>query len=296
MVYGLLLLLIDPFNLFNVGHLVGNEAKRNTALKINSVLWKIIEYRKNPKENILLGDSRMNNLKTDKIKEVSGTDYYNFAYGGGSIEEIVETVWYASKLKKLKRIYIGLAIETYNAYYYDRLNRVKEAKEILNDQFLYFSNKNVVSAAFNAAVYLFTKQSTLGIPTMSRDDFWRHQLQFAAEGYYQKYQYPDKYFKRLQEISNYCKQQQIKLGLIIFPTHVDLQKKIIEYNLINEYRRFQEDLAKIAITYDFNFENAITRNKNNFRDPFHYNQEVGELIIQEVWSKPKGLARIYGSN
>jgi hypothetical protein len=38
-----------------------------------------------------------------------------------------------------------------------------------------------------------------------------------------------------------------------------------------------------AKVYDYDYYNSITKNKNNFSDPIHFNDSIGDLIVNEIW-------------
>jgi hypothetical protein len=83
----------------------------------------------------------------------------------------------------------------------------------------------------------------------------------------------------------------VRLTFIIFPTHVDLQRRISDFHL-DEYRRLKQALQAMAPTYDFDYANDMTGNRDNFSDPYHYNRAAGQEIVREVWGGQTMLARI----
>ena len=56
------LLVIDPFNYFNLNNYIKNTSKEKTARKFNSLLYNTIAFKNNPSANIIIGDSRIKRL------------------------------------------------------------------------------------------------------------------------------------------------------------------------------------------------------------------------------------------
>ena len=73
--------------------------------------------------------------------------------------------------------------------------------------------------------------------------------------------------------------------------HIDLQQKANEFNLVSEEIRFRTDLTKLGLIYDFDYPNELTKNSKNFKDPFHINDSIGEIIIKEIISGNINYAR-----
>lgn len=279
--YGLLMILVDPYNYFNVCNIINDRVKLETAYKLDNCLWKLIEYKRKPISNILLGDSRLENIDVKEIEKITGEKYYNFAYGGGSLPEIVDTFWYSTKKCKLRNVYIGINFNLYNSY--NSRNRFTTNNRLLGNPFLYVLNYTVIDGLrYNIYRQCINKEFRIGVPTLNRKRFWKHQLEVVSPFFYKRYQYPKHYYKQLVEIANYCHKNTINLVFIIPPTHVELQNLIVDFNLTTQHKKFKEDLKKLVIIYDFNYPNDFTKNKNNFLDPYHCRKEINP-VVSEVW-------------
>ena len=122
---------------------------------------------------------------------------------------------------------------------------------------------------------------------MSREQFWTYNLNVPTRRYYSNYRYPKSWYKDLQRISEFCRENDINFKIIILPTHTQLQKKIQEYGLSKEYKVYLKDLAELAVIYDFNKINHWTKDKNNFEDPRHFKQNLARELIHEIWKIKK---------
>ena len=101
----------------------------------------------------------------------------------------------------------------------------------------YYSNYFVLKASF-ANIYngLTEKSIKNEIPQMTKETFWDYQLGKGVTGFfYECYIYPRLLIFKLQEIAAYCTKENIRLILFIPPSHIDLQNKISEYQLVDYY-------------------------------------------------------------
>lgn len=282
--------LIDPFDFLNVVQIISPAVKASTAKALNVCFWKMNQYDHHPVSSILLGDSRMDAMPTDKLSKVTNREYFNFAFGGGSLNEMIDTFWFASRRTKLTDVYIGLNLNVYNDYNYT--DRTATYKSIRNDPALYFVNRTILqAAAYEVYSQLTDTDLKIGVPQMSREAFWRNTLDVLTARYYTNYVYPVKYRAELRRIAAYCKENHINMNFIIFPTHVDLQNRIRDFHLEPANEQFRSDLAAMAPTYDFDYVNDLTLQKDNFNDPYHYRPPIADIMIAEIWQGQAGYSR-----
>jgi hypothetical protein len=280
--YGLVIAAIDPYDYFGGPSPFSVESKRQVGLPLNYALWKVLDYRRAPTPNILLGDSRMMSMKPETIAEVAGLDYANLAYGGGSLREAIDTFWYADGLVTLERVCLGINLNNYSAY--DNKDRVSEAVAILENPFLYLVNLNVLDAAAKLVTGAVTgKPARIGKPAGSREQFWRHQIDAVAREMYTNYTYPAAYHADLVEVSEYCRDHGIELAFLVFPSHRDLQDQVAAFGLEAAQERMLADLAELGTVFDFELANEITADAENYTDPFHFKPEIMKTIIEGVW-------------
>jgi len=280
--YILAALIIDPYNIIHKEHnqkLI--ELKSQISYKLNYPLYKLKEYSDNPTDVILLGDSRTNKLNPKTFDQLTNLNTTNLAYGGGTLPEIIETFWYAAKIHPLKQVYIGINFNLYSAN--NNRSRVTEAIELKNSPFsCLFSQYCFKSTMLIIASLVTNKTINVEKPNYNRNEFWKYQLESSANNFYRDYKYPTSYHKDLIKISDYCKKNNIKLIFFIPPTHTDLQHKVNEFKLESSEKVFKTDLEKLGLFYDFDYPNEMTENKDNFSDPFHYNDTLATIVINEI--------------
>jgi len=223
----------------------------------------------------------MEAIDTKEIERASGEQFTNLAYGGGTLSESIDSFWIAAKHVKVKRVYVGVALASYNDY--EISNRVQFYSSVRENPSLYFINRGVWEASFYILYSsLSGEEIKLGIPPMNRDEFWQQELA-TLQKYYDKYAEPIKYRKELQAVSDYCRENGIELNFIIFPMHMEAQQQIVSSNMSAYSAAMRRDLSQFGNLFDLEVDNQTNRNKDNFNDPIHTRHEVQAFIIDEVW-------------
>lgn len=273
--------MVDPFNFLNPHSPVSNEAKLRTAAKLNPFFWKMNLFTKKPVANILIGDSPVLTLRPEKIQELTGEEYFNFAYGGGTIREAANTFWFATQSVKLRKVYIGINLIHYNDAAYD--DRTGFFLRMQQRPASYFLNRTVLQSALYATYSEMTHTDpAIGVPRINRETGWQETLASNAK-VYRDFKYPAKYKQELMKIVRYCKEHGIEVFFLILPSHVDLQRLAGDYRLEQTREQIKLELSEMAPVYDFDYENELTINKDNFKDPIHFKEQVGDLLVQEIW-------------
>jgi hypothetical protein len=281
--YALFIYGTDPFDFLSAHSIISDQVKMRTALPLNPCLWKMPAFARHPSPNLMLGDSRMEAVKTDRVKEVTGQDYFNLGFGGATLREIISSYWFAATRVHLRHVYIGLNFNLYSDY--EQFDRTAEVITIENAPACYFINRTVLQAAvYGTAAQWMGYDPNLGVVTVDRDTFWRKALGPSTEGFYSRHTYPRKYYAKLVEIAQFVKSQGGDVVFVIFPTHVDLQNRVKDFHLESEYDRFKRDLASITTTYDFDYPNEVTVDRDNFSDPYHCRHECMDEVVREIWS------------
>lgn len=272
---------IDPFNYFAPEKDKRTaELKNALARKKNTYLYRLIEYEQNPTPAILLGDSRAQRLMPDFFEEVNGMKLVNLAAGAGSLQDVIKIFWDLSARHKLDTVYIGISIEAYSGTLLK--DRVSAALEVKNSLPLYLMNKfTVENTMLILKSKLFKQPVEIQEIPFSKEEFWKYEMA-QEDRYLRGYAYPKNYYTDLKKIAEYCTANKIKLVFIISPTHTEVQEKIGQFELTEEYEKFKKDIRSFGDLYDFNWPNEITRDKNCFLDPLHSIDSVSRLMIREI--------------
>ncbi|MBN1950729.1 MAG: hypothetical protein JW801_05970 [Bacteroidales bacterium] len=283
--YILLVIVADPYNYWDNNILIPLETKLEISRELNGRLWKVVQYSKNPKANVMLGDSRVDIINSDRIKELTGEDYFNFGYPSATLEEIIITFDKIKELAnekdvKLKNVIIGCNFNLYNKF--NNKNLI-EATFNSSSQVDYILNgANIKAMAFCFYDMLTSSGSSFNTPDMDTAAFWKQQIEGPASIFYRKYGYPETFREKLQEIANYCSKNEISLTFFIPPTHTDLQDQIAKYHLRDAESTFKNDLIKIGKVVDFDYPSPLTSEVKNFSDPFHLNIDLDTILINAL--------------
>jgi hypothetical protein len=282
LLYPLFIFVVDPFNFLNPHSPVSDEAKLLTAAKLNPFIWKMNMFMKKPVANILLGDSTVGTLRTQKIQELTGEDYFNFAYNGGTFKEAVNTFWFAAQSAQLRKVYIGINLIHYNDAAYE--DRTESFVRIERFPVTYFFDRTVLQSALYATYTELTHSDpAIGVPRIDRETGWRETLRSNANAY-RDFSYPVRFRQELLKIVQYCREHAIEIFFLILPSHADLQHLVKDFKLEDAHDQIIRELSAMAPVYDFDYETEITTNKDNFKDPIHFTDQVGDLLVNEIWS------------
>ncbi|MDO6437910.1 hypothetical protein Q4534_10845 [Cyclobacterium sp. 1_MG-2023] len=287
--YSCLIALIDPFNYLNGFGIISEEEKKAIALDIEPHLYKMIDFKNDPKKNWVLGDSRSNGL----YNAMDSSAWSNLAYGGASLKEVIQSFWWAREIEKPDTVLIGINLNLYNKY--NRRFWVEETINRKSNYFTYAFNKYT----FNAAYAIMTdnhqgedeSHSQVELPG-AKEQFWKKKLK-GTDKFYKNITYPDEYHKQLTEIADHCKTEGIKLIFWIPPLHKDYHEVLTKYELEEFEAKFKDDLFTLGDVFDFNYASHLTVDENNFRDPVHFNAQVARLIEKEIRSYSPHHSTLY---
>ena len=282
-----IVVIVDPFNYFNISHKISEKAKLDSAQKLNSLLYNIIDFKNNPTPHIIIGDSRVRKLPNDRIKEISPKWYDNKWIWFAKLNEIIDLFWVADKYSKLENVILGVNFNIYNKYAYS--DRVADAKELIKNPFIYIFNWDVLET-----VYLAVKNEFFGIKKKEKRDgklFWEYTINTVASNHYSKWEKPEASLKRLKELSEYCKQKNINITLLIVPHHKEFHDQLIKYDLSRAEINFKNEIKEIGKVIDYDFPNRITNCKNCFGDPLHTTDSVSKVIVEDLFSDTLSIGR-----
>jgi len=289
-----IVLIVDPFNYFNVSQIITAKAKEKSAQQLNSLLYNAIHFKNNPTKHIIIGDSRIRKLPNSRIKELTGNEYYTMHSNAAKLNEIIDLFWFSDSLwfstdsTNLENVIIGINFNLYNEYAYS--NRVADVKKILDNKFIYIFNWNILET-----VYLALKNEFFDFnkPNEKKDKeaFWDYTIKTIAKNHYSKYKHPKETLLRLKEMGDSCKANNINLILLIVPHHKEFHDRLVDYNLEAEEARFKEAIKDIGTVIDYDFPNQITNCRSCFGDPLHTTDSISNIIVNELFSDSLVIGR-----
>jgi hypothetical protein len=289
--YAAVIFVCDPFQFLGGPPVIPEDVKYRSASPLNPCLWKMAKFHRDPAPNVLLGDSRMLAVPAERVSQAAREPYSNMAYGGASLQECIETFWFATRQTRLRNVYFGVSFDMYNDY--NLVDRTESYLSIAGNPALYFINRTVLQATvYSIYGAAFHKDLKLGATSLSRDVFWKYEINGPEmTRMFQNYIYPVKYYSRLVELGRYAKQHGIQLTFVIFPTHTDFQERFGAFGLEPQKSRMTEDLAAIAPVFDFDYPSGLTRDERNFTDPLHLARPAMDKVVDEIWGGHVQYAR-----
>lgn len=285
--YCLLIIVIDPYNFFNYSHIIKKEIKLKMLDRtfekgaIGNIIWKRLEFNRNPSGYLIFGDSQAYNINEQHISECSGCNVMNMSVPGANPETKFRLFWLAANQLKLKHVTIQLDFPNL----FTRTNLFQASQEYINKPYLYFSDANVCRDAYNIISYVIWKKytrkySAYAFPITEKKNEAFDKIQ---KNNFRNYSYPTNYYAGLSQISEYCHSNNITLDFIVFPIHQRYLDFLSKNNIMIDYDRFITDISKLARTFDFSRNRDINNNEKNFIDYFHPTQQITDSLTCIVW-------------
>ena len=286
LVWVLLIIVIDPFDYFDISHVFPEQAKIENAASLNSLIFNMLKEVHNPCENLIIGDSRAESLPLEQIEQITGQRYFRLSANALKLNESIDLFYFANREKPLKRAVFTINFNEYNEYAY--ADRVSSVESMIHNPLIYIFDRSVAQASYYVVKASLTKERAFSsTPPMGPDEFWDYIVNVRGREHYERFRHPDDLYKRMQEMTTFAKKNDIEITFIIVPHHKDFQRRVREFGLIDEYLRFKREMSQLGVrVVDYDYVNDITTVKSNFRDPLHYNEEIGKLIANEVFHGP----------
>lgn len=284
LIWTLLVVVVDPFNYFGVSSVFSNETKAMNAEKLNSLLYRSVAFKNSPSPNILVGDSRTDLLPTQDIEKKTGKSFRKLTTNAAKLNEIIELVYFANDYQKLKTVVIGINFNMFNEFGY--ADRVKDVKEMIDMPTRYVFNSSVAETIYYVVRGALTGKNIVDQPPMTREEFWKWNIDEKATHWYGKYKYPTQLYSDILKLDDFAVNNDITLIFVVVPHHIEFHDRLIDYGLGNEELKFKDFLRGLkSPVIDYDYKNVITTNKENFSDPVHYNEHIGTLIVNEIWGE-----------
>jgi hypothetical protein len=279
----LVVVVVDPFDYFDVVHVVPEQLKIDNVASLNHLMFNMLKEKHKPAENLLIGDSRVEDLPLEEIDQVSGQEYSRLSSNALKLNEAIDLFWYANRQMHVKRVVFGINFNQYNEYAF--ADRVQSVEAVIHNPLLYVFDRSVAQAVYyDVKASLTHRKAFSSLPPMSRDEFWHYIVDVRGKEHYGKYRYPDALVRRMREMVAYAKVHNMELTFIIVPHHADFQRRVREFGLLDEYLRFKRDMCGLGVrVVDYDYVCDLTSRMTNFRDPIHYNEEIGKMIVDEVF-------------
>tara|TARA_B110000003_G_scaffold267919_1_gene296746 strand:- start:4706 stop:5656 length:951 start_codon:yes stop_codon:yes gene_type:complete len=281
-IYFLLVFTIDPYNYFNNYFKTTNKEKISQLN--NKALYEVLSTKSEKFDKIIVGDSRVGGFDENYILKKYQKDFNKIVLPAAKLNEINELIFFMIDEKNVNEIILGINFNMFNEFAYS--SRASEILNIYKKPTHYIFNFNIFKLSLKILNdYLFISNISDSKPLVNKEVFWEQHLSTRSLWQYSRYKYPNSYEKMLLDLDNYCEINNIKLSIILLPHHYDDIQILKDSNLIESKKQFyilMKSLNAKVINYDYYHENIL--DKNNFTDPVHYSNDIGTLIVDEIFT------------
>jgi hypothetical protein len=283
--------LIDPYNLFNVSGIIGDNIKLKMINRSNessprgNILWKLIEYKHKPCSNLIIGDSHAFSINDKLVKEISGNKFYNFGIPGADTETKFNIFWFAVSQASLNHVIIQLSFLNWETN--DDGNLYRFAKENIQKPYLCLFNSAVLGDSYQNIKYVITHKYE---PNKYISKFpitidLNKEFNSSLKRLYNNYKYSDKNTNELKKIVNYCKKNNVIIEFVLFPLHQKYYDYLLKNDLMQFHIKFIADISQLGKTYNFSNNRTLNSNEKNFVDYYHPNQHITDSLTYLIWGK-----------
>ena len=286
----LFIIIIDPYDLINISHIIDDETKvkcLNRSLKVaprGYTLWNILAFRRNPTSNIILGDSKFLDIDTLYVNRYLEGRCSNLSIPGASYQTLTNLFWMAAKTTKLKNVIFQTSFLSYNEM--DKTPLFGTAMEIIRKPYKYFLEWNYLEDSFYVLRYSIIKNDSLvDWKKRVREDLWQRSRKWITSILTNtQYKYPHDFLPELKKIAEYCKKENINLIFVIPPNYIEYHTIIKNAGYEEKYIRFKTDIKSLGKTIDLDQGLPISNQKEYFYDYLHLKPAYQDSIIKILFS------------
>lgn len=282
----LIVLYIDPYYLYHKNRKY-NQIKYDIGYSFDQGhRYKIFTFLNSPSSNIILGASEINVIHERNIPE---DGWHSLSFGGARLEESIDLFWKIVDEYEIKHLLFAPEfIKFYNAclgeFYLWNSSQSAKAYSMYKDKLEYLIDKEVIQSTYYYILYNYGIESKRGKPKTTKNEFWKHQLEYGKEQYLKKVVSGnmDYIYSRLQEMGDYCKTHNIRTTIVLPIQHVDLISLEYADEIYPIYRNYLSKLVDIfGEVYNFDYPCINSSDSTNFSDPFHYTN--ADIYIESLW-------------
>lgn len=300
----------DPYGIFG-NDWSGNTIRNHTA---SDRMSKTYYAKRMMPQTILIGTSRMGILNPKDVENHTKDKVYNMAMSGASIYEQSMYAQFAIETLHVKQIIWGIDFFSFNpeamqhfSFSKERLTEtlyLKDYHEGLLSLDAFFASFQTLSDSLlsqkkakvdfkighDTYAEFKTLLSTQGL------SFIDGKIEKGLQGYASKkelfnselFKNPhsiDANFTLIKDIFLLARQHDVKIIFYISPTYHEHLNLIYALGLENSYNAFTTKLSELSPYWNFNTNNSITKDKNNFWDNSHMREEIGTLVINKIFQQ-----------
>lgn len=258
----------DPYNFNKTQNIF--EDTHNEAFKFNERLFKLKNFKNNPSENIIIGNSVVDDIDVKNFKRFKIS---KLCYGGASVKEIYQTFLYITDHYKISNVILGVSFGDYNAEKNEK--NLDQTLKFINNKWFYYFNYDISKISLKI---ISNKLSNKKLENSNQDeDAWNRIYNFQ-EKYYNNFSLSETKLKYLDNIIRLAKNKNINLIIVVPPIHNDLLKIIKNLSNRNYILNFSKTINKNKINIIYLNNDKFNNDKLNFVDPLH----LSDLGLQKL--------------
>lgn len=96
------------------------------------------------------------------------------------------------------------------------------------------------------------------------------------------FEFSQRYWSYLVEISEWAKENDKNLVFVVPPTIEDMQRTISIYGMEQTSHEFRMQLAELGTVVDFDYSNDLTKQIDNFSDAYHFKSSIAKKMVGEI--------------
>lgn len=276
---------IDPFNYFDAASPVPLETRKANLRHSGAVMpyytlaWKMIEYRRRPVADIIIGDSRLTRFDAELVSRITGRELYNFGVPGGNTPSLFKTFWYADSLVELKTVYLQTGFRNWSAAQdYD----IWEGPAWSTGSVIhYLTDRDVLGKAWLDARAHWGTVRPEGIAADQWETVMRNERAVL-----ENYTPSARFAEELRRVAARCNERRINLVIIDLPVHNEvhaIERELGREEAIAEYKAL---MRSAGTYYDLSGPSAITADRAEYIDALHASKDLLDGVIREIWQGP----------
>ena len=281
----------EPYNYFGI---------KTSGYDPDSAIVRVRSYAQNPRDVIILGDSRMAHFEIDEVEKLVGQPVGQLSFGGASFNESMDLLEYAMEINpNIHTVYFGASFYTLNeSYYKDRMSSIQTIAE---NPFAYMLNFN-----YNIEMLNHVKNTLLGAAGLEEKEIgsWTAADYKYEDGTARPYrknlmEYVDTIFPvcdgyvldtadidRYIDLCKTCRDKGITVYTVLPPMDVSVKNEVVDkLGIGKDIMTFISAVEPYSTVLNYEYVEDDPFTEYNFYDGFHLDLVTGRPIFTEMLFK-----------
>lgn len=270
LIYIIIFIVYEPYNYWGIKPLKSG--------KWATPLARVREFQRNPSENLILGDSRMNHFDLDTVEEMTGCRYANLSTGGQGLNLSKELYDWAKSQTAIKNVIIDASF--YQIRRGSESPSAQSVFKVAEQPLVYITTRDYVVEAFELFVESIRNKKENTIPITENietkeSNKYREDLRlYALENIYPSCQDYTIGQEQMNALIYIVQDTRANNGepLIVCPP---VQESIWDYvifplELEDELEKYKTELQQYSVVYDMEWISDFAKNQDIYSDGFHF--------------------------